>query len=99
MNVFKAIGLYQKINPVLKQFEGATMKSLFINWKTTLSGVVTIISLAGAYTGFLTPVQVAAINGIAQAFGFLGAKDGNVTGGTKSAATGNTVAVESTVIK
>ncbi len=82
MNVITVVRLYLKLKPALKYFEGKDMKNLLTNWKTTLAGIVTVVSLAGAYTGFLTPIQVAAINGIAQAFGLLSAKDGNVTGGT-----------------
>lgn len=83
MNILKLWVLQVRVNKIYKStFVGRDMKNILINWKTTLAAVVGILTLVGASTGVLNPVQVAAINALANAFGFLSAKDANVTGGT-----------------
>ncbi|MDD2518976.1 MAG: hypothetical protein PHG18_03720 [Bacilli bacterium] len=52
------------------------------NWKTTLAGVLTVIlaGLAAVYPKIFTPELVAIIVSILAGFGFIVAKDNNVTG-------------------
>lgn len=55
------------------------MKNIFKNWKTTLTGVGTII--AGVFTGLHGNWSMA-VPQIIAGVGLIFAKDGNVTGGT-----------------
>lgn len=63
------------------------MKSLVVNWKTTASGVLSILlgvaALLGVHVGDATITPDAAIAMIVAGVGLIFAKDGNVTGGTK----------------
>lgn len=52
------------------------------NWKTTLAGVLVAVATMGGALG-LPPKVVQVATGIAVAAGLLGAKDHDVTGGTR----------------
>lgn len=83
MNPIKAIRLYFKVKPFLKQFEGQDVGTLITNWKTTLAGIVVLIGMIGPQIGLVTEKQATAISAVAASFGLVLAKDSNVTGGTK----------------
>ena len=87
MNAFSRIKGLLQIQAALGRFQnqvkGQDAMSLLKNWKTTLAGLISLVSIAGTSLGFLTHEQAAAIAGIAMSFGLISAKDGNVTGGTK----------------
>ena len=78
------------------------MGALLVNWRTTIGGIATALSAAGALlnslsTGNLSDILVA-IPGILSGMTLMAAKDGNVTGGTKSAATGHKITMPVSVI-
>ncbi len=60
------------------------MKSLLINWKTTLAGIIGLVIQLGPvlYPTIITTQVANTITAIAVACGVIVAKDGNVTGGT-----------------
>lgn len=71
------------------------------NWKTTLGGLAAILTAAGSgahalSTGDMSSLY-ASIPGILAGLGLMGGKDNNVSGGTISAMTGKTIAIETTV--
>lgn len=77
--------------------QGNTMPTFAINWKTTISG---IIAAAGALSSQFPPLApysqlITALGTLALGFT---AKDAGVTGGTKSAVTGATVATPVSLI-
>jgi len=74
---------YQLVNKWLQQQKGQNMKSLLINWKTSLGGLIALVGMIGPLLHVLTSEQALAIAGLGTAFGLVGAKDANVTGGTK----------------
>ena len=64
------------------------MKSFTANWKTSVTGALTVLvgiaSLCGLQIGSVPPEPSAAIAMISGGLGLIFAKDGNVTGGTVS---------------
>lgn len=60
------------------------MKSLTINWKTTLAGAVALLIQLGPVLlpKYITPTVANTITVIATSLGLIVAKDKNVTGGT-----------------
>jgi len=59
-------------------------KRLLKNWKTTAAGVVVLGTGVATAFHFITEETAAAIITLATAAGLIGAKDGNVTDGTKA---------------
>jgi hypothetical protein len=84
MNIVSEIKLLLKVNKEAKKYFGddPTMKSLLKNWKTTLAGLIGILTMVGTSTGVISKEVAGAIVTIATSLGLLAAKDGNVTGGT-----------------
>jgi hypothetical protein len=70
MNIVSEIKLLLKVNKEAK------------NWKTTLAGLIGILTMVGTSTGVISKEVAGAIVTIATSLGLLAAKDGNVTGGT-----------------
>lgn len=62
------------------------MKNVFVNWKTTSTGILMVLAgLAGLFgikTGAVPMSPEAAVSSILGGLGLIFAKDGNVTGGT-----------------
>lgn len=62
------------------------MKNFFKNWKTTSTGILTIVGAAVSiiFAPIVTPVIImGAATATLTGVGLIFAKDGNVTGGTK----------------
>lgn len=87
MNIFGRMKALIKIQAEVGRFQnqvkGQDMASLFKNWKTTLAGLISVVTVIGSSLGFLQHDQATMITALAASFGLMAAKDGNVTGGTK----------------
>lgn len=59
------------------------MKNILTNWKSSLGGIIGLVTVLGTSLHFLTQEQAMAIAAVALSFGLIAAKDSNVTGGTK----------------
>lgn len=59
------------------------MKSLTANWKTTLAGLVGVLTVFAVSQHWISQDTAAAIGTLSVSLGLVAAKDGNVTGGTK----------------
>lgn len=59
------------------------MKSLTKNWKTSVAGLIGILTVYAVSQHWISKDTATAIGTLAGSLGLLAAKDGNVTGGTK----------------
>lgn len=59
------------------------MKSISKNWKTSLSGLIGLLTVFAISQHWITQTTAEAIGTLAVSSGLVAAKDGNVTGGTK----------------
>ena len=78
------------------------LAAMAVNWKTTASGAAAILAvvadLATSYGTGRPPNIEADLAGFMTGIGLLFAKDGNVTGGTTSAVTGESIAQPVSII-
>jgi hypothetical protein len=80
VTALKAWRLYRGLKPYLEMLEGKPMGTLLKNWKTTLAGLVGILTVVGPAMGWITHDQALSIGALAASFGLIAAKDSNVSG-------------------